>query len=86
MACLGEKVDRLNALQSITAAANQQGQVPGQGGGVATEVEQVGGGAFDDRLQGGGLQSLAGGIEKHRIAVNQVLSQALGHHSGLKGG
>ena len=49
MACLGEKVDRLNALQAITAAANQQSQVPGQGGGVATEVEQVGGGAFDDR-------------------------------------
>ena len=74
MAASWEHVHRLNGLNG-EAASHQALYVPGQGGGIAGDVDHPGGAGLGNGLNHRGLQALAGRIHQHRVAAEPFPDQ-----------
>ena len=67
MHSLREHVHRLNLPQPVAAFFPQDLQVPGQGGGVAGDVDEAGGGAGDESVQKGAVAAGPGRVQDDDI-------------------
>ena len=56
----------------------QEGDVPGQGGGVAGDVDQAAGGHFCNGFDGVGVQAFAGRVYYHHVRAEALVFQLQG--------
>ena len=82
MGAAGEQIKGLCTLQ-LEALLLQQGNIPGQGGGVAGDVDQSSGGEAGDGFDGIGVQALAGRVHHHHIGLDALFFQLQGGGTGV---